>query len=136
MRGVGVPPKRKVATSNQKVATSDPKVATSDPKVATSDPKVATSKKYYSKEELIKMIVEYCVEWRTLDDIKIQGKTKGGKQMRFINSVKPQKNQKKFLSPCNISEKLDYNGEITLKHHHYGTVFSYRNCILEETILL
>ena len=37
--------------------------------VATSDQKVATSKKHYSKEDLRKMIVEYCAEWRTLDDI-------------------------------------------------------------------
>ena len=45
------------------------KVATSDQKVATSDQKVATSKKHYSKEVLRKIIVEYCAEWRTLDDI-------------------------------------------------------------------
>ena len=60
--GVGTHPTAKVATFGQKVATSDPKVATSDPKVA-------TSKKHYSKEELKIKIVEYCAEWRTLDDI-------------------------------------------------------------------
>ena len=60
---------QKVATSDQKVATSDQKVATSDQKVATSDQKVATSKKHFSREMLRKIIVEYCAEWRTLDDI-------------------------------------------------------------------
>ena len=62
---------RKVATSDRKVATSDQKVATSDQKVATSDQKVATSKKHYSKEKLRELIVEYCTEWRTLDDISV-----------------------------------------------------------------
>ena len=47
------------------------KVATSDQKVATSDQKVATYKKHYSKEELGELIVEYCTEWRTLDDISV-----------------------------------------------------------------
>jgi hypothetical protein len=62
---------QKVATSDQKVATSDQKVATYDQKVATSDQKVATSKKHYSKEKLRELIVEYCTEWRTLDDISV-----------------------------------------------------------------
>lgn len=38
-------------------------------KVATSDQKVATTKRHYSKEELRKKILNYCTEWRTLDDI-------------------------------------------------------------------
>jgi DNA-directed RNA polymerase subunit F len=59
----------KVATSSQKVATSDRKVATSNQKVATSGQKVATTKRHYSKEELRKKILDYCAEWRTLDDI-------------------------------------------------------------------
>jgi len=58
-----------MATSGRKVATSSRKVATSDRKVATPDRKVATSKNRYSREELRKMIVDYCAEWRTLDDI-------------------------------------------------------------------
>lgn len=45
------------------------KVATSDQKVATSSQKVATSKAKYSRDELIKLIVNYCSEWRTLEDI-------------------------------------------------------------------
>ena len=45
------------------------KVATSDQKVATSDQKVATLNRHYSKEELRKLIVEYCIEWRTLEAI-------------------------------------------------------------------
>ena len=55
--GIDVTPKEKVATSDQKVATSDQKVA--------------TYKKHYSKEELRELIVEYCTEWRTLDDISV-----------------------------------------------------------------
>lgn len=45
------------------------KVATSAQKVATSNQKVATLKRHYSKEELRKKILDYCTEWRTLDDI-------------------------------------------------------------------
>lgn len=84
----------KVATSDGKVATSDEKVATqmgpwvatqtgswvvtpteseaatSDGKVATSDGKVATqSQKRMRKEEMRKMIIDYCSEWRTISEI-------------------------------------------------------------------
>jgi len=59
----------KVATSGRKVATSDGKVATSGRKVATSDRKVATLKKRYSKEELRKMILDVCRDWRTIEEI-------------------------------------------------------------------
>ena len=59
-----------VATSSPNVATSGSNVATSDGhNVATSERNVATSKQRYSREELRKMIVGYCAEWRTLDDI-------------------------------------------------------------------
>ena len=60
---------RKVATSGGKVATSDGKAATSGRKVATSDGKVATLKKRYSKEELRKMILDVCRDWRTIEEI-------------------------------------------------------------------
>ena len=84
----------KVATSDEKVATSDEKVATqmgpwvatqtgswvvtpteseaatSGGKVATSDGKVATqSQKRMRKEEMRKMIIDYCSEWRTISEI-------------------------------------------------------------------
>ncbi len=52
-----------------KVATSDQKVATSSQKVATSSQKVATSKVKYSRDELKKLIADYCSEWRTLEEI-------------------------------------------------------------------
>ena len=45
------------------------KVATLDGKVATSDGKVATLKRRYSKEELRKMILDVCREWRTIEEI-------------------------------------------------------------------
>ena len=61
---------RNVATSGSNMATSEGRnVATSGSNVATSGSNVATSKKRYSREELRKMIVGYCAEWHTLDDI-------------------------------------------------------------------
>ena len=81
-----------------KVATSDRKVATSDQKVATSDQKVATYKKHYSKEELRELIVEYCTEWRTLDDISVYI----GRNRKYLrNKVLPQM--------TNILEKMYEN---------------------------
>ena len=77
----------KVATSEGKVATPDAswvvtptgswvvtptesKVATSGEKVATSEGKVATpNPKRMSKEDMRRMIIEYCSEWRTVSDI-------------------------------------------------------------------
>ena len=50
---------------------STKKVATSDQKVATSDAKVATSKARYSRDELKELIVEYCSEWRTIEEIAV-----------------------------------------------------------------
>ena len=84
----------KVATSGEKVATSEGKVATPEEslvvtpkgslvvtpmgsKVATSGEKVATSKgkvatpnsKRMSKDDMRKMIIDYCSEWRTVSEI-------------------------------------------------------------------
>ena len=97
--GVGIPSTKKVATSNQKVATSDQKVATSNTqKVATSEQKVATSKKHYSKEDLRKMIVEYCAEWRTVDDISA-----------FIERDKNYLRNKVLPQMTNVIEKMYEN---------------------------
>jgi len=77
----------KVATSEGKVATpeeswvvtrtgswvvtpTESKVATSGEKVATSEGKVATpNSKRMSKEDMRKMIIDYCSEWRTVSEI-------------------------------------------------------------------
>lgn len=45
------------------------KVATSEQKDATSSPKVATPKKKVSSEEMAIYILEYCVTWRSMDEI-------------------------------------------------------------------
>jgi predicted HTH transcriptional regulator len=96
--GVDVSKKGKVATSDQKVATSDQKVATSDQKVATSDQKVATSKAKYSRDELIKLIVNYCSEWRTLEDIAF-----------FIGRDKNYIRNKVLPQMANVLEKMYEN---------------------------
>ena len=92
--GRGTVYKLKVATSGEKVATSEGKVATPEEalvvtpkgswvvtpmgsKVATSGEKVATSKgkvatpnsKRMSKDDMRKMIIDYCSEWRTVSEI-------------------------------------------------------------------
>ena len=91
VHGVEVPKTGKVATFNQKVATFNQKVATSDQKVA-------TYKKHYSKEELRELIVEYCTEWRTLDDISVFI----GRNRKYLrNKVLPQM--------TNILEKMYEN---------------------------
>ena len=53
---VVTPTKSKVATSGEKVATSEGKVATPNPK-------------RMSKEDMRKMIIDYCSEWRTVSEI-------------------------------------------------------------------
>lgn len=58
-----------ITTFDGKVATSGGKVATSNGKVATSSRKVATSKKKYTREELRKMILDICNDWRTIEEI-------------------------------------------------------------------
>lgn len=84
--GRGTVYKLKVATLGEKVATSEGKVATPEEswvvtpmgsKVATSGEKVATSKgkvatpnsKRMSKDDMRKMIIDYCSEWRTVSEI-------------------------------------------------------------------
>lgn len=84
--GRGTVYKLKVATLGEKVATSEGKVATPKgswvvtpmgSKVATSGEKVATSKgkvatpnsKRMSKDDMRKMIIDYCSEWRTVSEI-------------------------------------------------------------------
>lgn len=84
--GRGTVYKLKVATLGEKVATSEGKVATPKgswvvtpmgSKVATSCEKVATSKgkvatpnsKRMSKDDMRKMIIDYCSEWRTVSEI-------------------------------------------------------------------
>lgn len=84
--GRGTVYKLKVATLGEKVATSEGKVATPNgswvvtpmgSKVATSGEKVATSKgkvatpnsKRMSKDDMRKMIIDYCSEWRTVSEI-------------------------------------------------------------------
>ena len=84
--GRGTVYKLKVATLGEKVATSEGKVATPKgswvvtpmgSKVATSGGKVATSKgkvatpnsKRMSKDDMRKMIIDYCSEWRTVSEI-------------------------------------------------------------------
>ena len=92
--GRGTVYKLKVATSGEKVATSEGKVATPEEswvvtpkgslvvtpmgsKVATSGEKVATSgekvatpnSKRMSKDDMRKMIIDYCSEWRTVSEI-------------------------------------------------------------------
>ena len=84
--GRGTVYKLKVATLGEKVATSEGKVATQKgswvvtpmgSKVATSGEKVATSKgkvatpnsKRMSKDDMRKMIIDYCSEWRTVSEI-------------------------------------------------------------------
>ena len=92
--GRGTVYKLKVATLGEKVATSEGKVATPEEswvvtpkgswvvtpmgsKVATSGGKVATSKgkvatpnsKRMSKDDMRKMIIDYCSEWRTVSEI-------------------------------------------------------------------
>ena len=92
--GRGTVYKLKVATSGEKVATSEGKVATPEEswvvtpkgswvvtpmgsKVATSGGKVATSggkvatpnSKRMSKDDMRKMIIDYCSEWRTVSEI-------------------------------------------------------------------
>ena len=92
--GRGTVYKLKGATSGEKVATSEGKVATPEEswvvtpkgslvvtpmgsKVATSGEKVATSKgkvatpnsKRMSKDDMRKMIIDYCSEWRTVSEI-------------------------------------------------------------------
>ena len=92
--GRGTVYKLKVATSGEKVATSEGKVATPEEslvvtpkgslvvtpmgsKVATSGEKVATSRgkvatpnsKRMSKDDMRKMIIDYCSEWRTVSEI-------------------------------------------------------------------
>lgn len=55
--------------------------------MATSNPNVATSRKHYSREELRKKIVDYCREWRTLDEISAFI----GRNRKYLrNSVLPQ----------------------------------------------
>ena len=91
VHGVEVPKTGKVATFNQKVATSDQKVATSDQKVA-------TSKAKYSRDELIKLIVNYCSEWRTLEEIAF-----------FIGRDKNYIRNKVLPQMTNILEKMYEN---------------------------
>ena len=84
--GRGTVYKLKVATLGEKVATSEGKVATPKgswvvtpmgSKVATLGEKVATSKgkvatpnsKRMSKDDMRKMIIDYCSEWRTVSEI-------------------------------------------------------------------
>ena len=77
--GRGTVYKLKVATSEGKVATPKgswvvtpmgSKVATSGEKVATSKGKVATpNSKRMSKDDMRKMIIDYCSEWRTVSEI-------------------------------------------------------------------
>ena len=85
--GRGTVYKLKVATSGEKVATSEGKVATPEEswvvtpkgswvvtpmgsKVATSGGKVATpNSKRMSKDDMRKMIIDYCSEWRTVSEI-------------------------------------------------------------------
>lgn len=59
----------KVATQSPKVATPEEKVATSEQKVASSSPKVVTLKKKASSEEMAIYILEFCVTWRSMDEI-------------------------------------------------------------------
>ena len=74
------------------------KVATSDRKVATSSQKVATSKAKYSRDELIKLIVNYCSEWRTLEEIAF-----------FIGRDKNYIRNKVLPQMTNILEKMYEN---------------------------
>lgn len=85
--GRGTVYKLKVATLGEKVATSEGKVATPEEswvvtpkgswvvtpmgsKVATSKGKVATpNSKRMSKDDMRKMIIDYCSEWRTVSEI-------------------------------------------------------------------
>ena len=70
--GRGTVYKLKVATpKGSKVATpKGSKVATSGEKVATSKGKVATpNSKRMSKDDMRKMIIDYCSEWRTVSEI-------------------------------------------------------------------
>ena len=77
--GRGTVYKLKVATLGEKVATSEGKVATPKgswvvtpmgSKVATSKGKVATpNSKRMSKDDMRKMIIDYCSEWRTVSEI-------------------------------------------------------------------
>jgi predicted HTH transcriptional regulator len=83
---------QKVDTSEPKVDTSEPKVDTSEPKVDTSEPKVDTfvpkvdtseqelkaeekkylfKKKKMSKKELHKLILDFCDDYKSLEDIAI-----------------------------------------------------------------
>lgn len=78
-QGRGTVYKLKVATLGEKVATSEGKVATPKgswvvtpmgSKVATSKGKVATpNSKRMSKDDMRKMIIDYCSEWRTVSEI-------------------------------------------------------------------
>lgn len=57
------------ATSETKVATSEVKVATSGVKGTTSDTNSATSQQRMKKEELHNKIIEFCSDWRSVEEI-------------------------------------------------------------------
>ena len=63
------PDEEEDASIDAKDATLDEKVASLEPKDATSNPKVATLKKKVSSEEMAIYILEYCVTWRSMDEI-------------------------------------------------------------------
>ena len=86
--GVDMPQKGKVATSSQKVATSDNNIAlnmeSSKSNMDTSKSNIfrkksnisenksnISTKKNYKKEELVKLIVDFCQNWKTIDEIAI-----------------------------------------------------------------
>ena len=67
-----------IATSEKSIATSEKSIATFEKSIATSEKSIATSKKWYKSEELKKLIVKICSDWKTVEEIAaFVGRDKG-----------------------------------------------------------
>ena len=66
----GFPYTGNLASSGKKLATSKENLASPDENLATSEKDLVSSKKKrFSKLEIEKLILDFCTEWRTVEDI-------------------------------------------------------------------